>query len=644
MLTGLPSLLMNSGPPLIFPMGEEDEGALLDQEPEARFYADQNRTTQVLPVVPTAIAARINTSDTLTIPMESNNLKRHNIDDQDSNSISKRIKAGRGISENVFRGWGSQRNVFTDSEAHTNQNLFGSLFPTSAMQNNMPSNSLVAGVNSSATSNLTSIDLALQHSGLSSVLFRDQIARNHAFNAMFLAKMGNSYSTFNSSHQQRPQPVWDEQRQNGLTTTPMNLQNQLSNLQSLQQLNQMLYGNMTLPTSNVSHHSLLPTQEQIMIRNLQMTNNGQQDIANSSNSNTTNNFVSSESTTYQIPQQLNSSHRPICSPFRSSLELPPCEEGQIEPYNGRQFFSLGINEDPNWLSEFHCFVRSDLVEIYRASNDDVKTRNNSITYQQVGIRCRFCAHLPPSSRSGRSSAFPSSLRQIYQSFTMMLRDHFATCDAMPSTYYEKFTKLKDKPAQGATDSKRYWIYSAKKIGMLDTAEGIVLNQQSRYDGANMASFGTVNGQKWEDDAYRSESLVRPSDNQLVGEFLILLISQVQPIRLTETECIGNRRSLRVGLPGFGCRFCCDQKRFGLCRMFPARRRTLPNKVNDLYEHFRRCALCPQTIKDKLELSKSQMTTSFQSDQGGDREFFDRVWSRLGHSITSEQDRSNQGTA
>ena len=174
MLTGLPSLLMNSGPPLIFPMGEEDEGALLDQEPEARFYADQNRTTQVLPAVPTAIAARINTSDTLNIPMESNNLKRHNVDEQDSNSISKRIKAGRGITENVFRGWGPQRNVFTDSDAHTNQNLFGSLFPTSAMQNNMPSNSLVAGVNSSATSNLTSIDLALQHSGLSSVLLLGQ--------------------------------------------------------------------------------------------------------------------------------------------------------------------------------------------------------------------------------------------------------------------------------------------------------------------------------------------------------------------------------------------------------------------------------------------------------------------------------------
>ena len=28
---------------------------------------------------------------------------------------------------------------------------------------------------------------------------------------------------------------------------------------------------------------------------------------------------------------------------------------------------------------------------------------------------------------------------------------------------DRFVMLKDKPAQGATDSKRYWIYSAKVV-------------------------------------------------------------------------------------------------------------------------------------------------------------------------------------
>ena len=214
---------------------------------------------------------------------------------------------------------------------------------------------------------------------------------------------------------------------------------------------------------------------------------------------------------------------------------------------------------------------------------------------------------------------------------MMLRDHFSHCESIPASVGTEFNILKDKPAQGATDSKRYWIYSAKKIGMIDTNEGIMMTQESRYEGSIMKSFGTIGGQTWEDEALRNDSLVRPSDRGQVSEFLFILMSQVQPIRLTETECIGNRRSLQVGLPGFGCRYCCDQKRLGLCRMFPARRRTLPHKVNDLYDHIRRCSLCPQAVKDSLEQSRLQMMVSFRADQGPNREFYDSIWSRLGHS-------------
>lgn len=212
----------------------------------------------------------------------------------------------------------------------------------------------------------------------------------------------------------------------------------------------------------------------------------------------------------------------------------------------------------------------------------------------------------------------------------MLRDHFGNCDAMPTPIQEKFRLLKDKPAQGATDSKRYWMYSATKIGMTDSTDGIMMTVQSRIAGARSPPFGTSDGQRWDDDVFRSVPLVLPSDRTLVSEFLFVLMSQVQPIRLMEAECIGNRRSLRVGLPGFGCRYCCENRRLGLCRMFPARRRTLPGKVNDVYDHLRRCSVCPESVKNHLERTKHQMNTGFHADQGGDREFFDRVWSRLGH--------------
>jgi hypothetical protein len=106
--------------------------------------------------------------------------------------------------------------------------------------------------------------------------------------------------------------------------------------------------------------------------------------------------------------------------------------------------------------------------------------------------------------------------------------------------------LKDKPAQGATDSKRYWIYSAMMIGLTDSSDGIMINEHTRAVGARSPPFGTSPGQRWEDDTCRSVPLVLPSDRTLVSEFLFVLMSQVQPIRLMESECIGNRRSLRTG--------------------------------------------------------------------------------------------------
>jgi hypothetical protein len=331
------------------------------------------------------------------------------------------------------------------------------------------------------------------------------------------------------------------------------------------------------------------------------------------------------------PQPISTqSERSISSSTQVLPHLPPCDEGLVPAYSQRPKHPLGIDEDHNWLSEFHCFVRSELVEVFRASREDCKARNNSIAYHQVGIRCRFCAHISPTARAGRSSAFPSSLRQLYQSFTMMLRDHFGKCDMMPSRVRKDFLALKDKPSQGATDSKRFWIYSGMKVGMADSANGIAVTENTIATWAKVPPFGTSPDQQWADDSMRSVPLVTPEDRSLVPEFLHALLSNVQLVRLTEAERIGNRRSLQAGLPGFGCRYCCEHRRLGLCRVFPARRRTLPGKITDLHDHIRRCTVCPTEVKEHIEHLHKQMQREGATDQEEEKEFFDRIWARLGH--------------
>jgi hypothetical protein len=690
MLTGIASILMSSGPPPDTQVGEGDKEKLskhgLDELPADAGLADRmslvHGDSHGAPVIAAAFGFRDGGCDMLNTSTNSNSCKRQADVNDESSIPSKRSKFETTGCDVVFRGWGPNGNAInvSDSGLSANQNFIGSLLSNQMTQNSFLSNSSAP----SAASFPDATSFSLGNEGLPSILYRDQVTRDRTINAMLLAKlvasneqlgaMGSSAPFLNSSQnllqlQQRLRPLggWGNSYQQPgiLTASPVELQ-QIANMQSLSQLNQRLYGNVGPPLSMPGYRSLPnennqanSSQEQFsarprgcpsilngndqgsssaeqlsaLFRQIYGTNGGnQQSIMNApapGNVNFALNITNRELSLFQVPQEQPSLLQ------RSILDLPSCDEGQIESHLTRPFFPLGIPEDPNWLSEFHCFVRSHLVEVFRAGYDDVKIRNNSIVYQQVGIRCRFCANMPHGVRSGRASAFPSSLRQIYQSFTMMLRDHFVSCEAIPSSTLEEFTALKNKPAQGATDSKRYWIYSAKKIGMIDSPDGIVINQKSRTEGIDVPSFGTVSGQTWEDEAFHGASLVRPGDRELVAEFLLVLLSQVQPIRLTEAECIGNRRSLRVGLPGFGCRFCCEHKRLGLCRMFPARRRTLPNKVNDLYDHLRRCILCPQSIKDSLEDAKRRLTTSFQSDQAGDREFFDRVWSRMGHTAGSD---------
>ena len=315
------------------------------------------------------------------------------------------------------------------------------------------------------------------------------------------------------------------------------------------------------------------------------------------------------------------------SDSRPLLLLPPIDEGLALHYSQRTFVPLGIDEDNNWLSELHCLVRLQLVEVFRAGRQEVAARsaNKRINYLQVGVRCRFCAHLSTNLRAARSSAFPSSIRQIYQSFTMMLRDHFGHCSAMPDHHKKKFLELKTSASQGASHSKHYWNYSAKRVGLADTDSGIVVTERTLAEGKLEPPFGSKAGQV---TASTQTSLVLVEDRALVNDFMYTLMNQAHMVHLLPSEQIGNRKSLRKEMPGFGCRYCSRVGWLGLSRMFPARRRTLRSKVLDLYTHLKRCSLCPQEVKTLLESLEARRA---EGDTEGEKLFFDHIWTRLTNS-------------
>jgi len=300
--------------------------------------------------------------------------------------------------------------------------------------------------------------------------------------------------------------------------------------------------------------------------------------------------------------------------------------------------ALGIPEDQNWLSEFHCFVRDNLIEACNAfvkEPPDAST-GKMPTHQQVGIRCRYCAHVDRELRAKRSSAYPSSTGQLYQSFTMMLRDHFGKCKNIPNHHKKEFSRLKGNISQGSTDAKQYWEYSASKLGFKNSEYGIIITDESKEAAKNLLPFGWNTSTFREREKRPSVPMVQPQDSKVLPPFLYTLFSLSQRVHLLPSERRRNRRGLPVGLPGFGCKYCVQVGWLGQSRTFPVRRRTIRDKANDLYEHMCRCRLCPLELKvllkdlkkEDLRTQTDSTNTSLQGFDQQEKRFFNALWSKL----------------
>jgi hypothetical protein len=152
--------------------------------------------------------------------------------------------------------------------------------------------------------------------------------------------------------------------------------------------------------------------------------------------------------------------------------------------NGSIFgLRLGAPDDPQYLNSLHCFVRAELLEFFSIS--DVKklppsspasSRNTSSSSihnnkpQRVGLRCVYCAQNSSKSERGTtmSTFAPKSLVELYRSVCTWQRLHFKSCPCIPQQVQDTYWKL--KYADRTRGRKSHWIDSAKKLGLVDSAE------------------------------------------------------------------------------------------------------------------------------------------------------------------------------
>lgn len=299
---------------------------------------------------------------------------------------------------------------------------------------------------------------------------------------------------------------------------------------------------------------------------------------------------------------------------------------------------LTKTDDPHWLSEMQCNVRSDLVEVYSFKKKDCLdgyVGRKEPDVGQLGIRCVFCKTLPRAERSSGCLLFPDSLATIQTKVGDMIRLHFPSCPAMPDDVKSTFRSLRGFGAKADGDAQQYWIDAARDIGLTDVppgGQGWGINfrrdplEPSPADNLDRETAGAATFQ------FGKSSLVRAEDKGMCTDHAMLLLRQIKPCRFKKTDRRGGPgargRDRVIGFPGVCCRHCSSKNNFG--RYFPVSAKNLTdNTANSLQAHMLSCSRCPESIKASLAylihrgtLQKAELSGSWK------KTFFKRVWERL----------------
>ncbi|KAL7561581.1 hypothetical protein ACA910_004174 [Epithemia clementina (nom. ined.)] len=193
--------------------------------------------------------------------------------------------------------------------------------------------------------------------------------------------------------------------------------------------------------------------------------------------------------------------------YGASHPSPPMHHNPSQPYHKRML--LAMPSDSESLSDRQCYVRSEMCEIFAATEHDVAARHSKgaqkLVVGQVGIRCLHCAHLRPRDRAERAVCYPSSISRIYQTVADMQRFHFEHCKEIPKHVSNVYKNLKTTRPRGVGSPQTYWIQSAKALGLVDTGGGIRFDtdvakessspqQHHHRSGGSQEHFSTSDGE------------------------------------------------------------------------------------------------------------------------------------------------------
>lgn len=136
--------------------------------------------------------------------------------------------------------------------------------------------------------------------------------------------------------------------------------------------------------------------------------------------------------------------------------------------------SLYAEGDEDYINPIHNILRRDILEVFVDTDRPIHNNSNISNHHaprnarfavgRVGLRCRFCKHLPPgSSTANLSTIYPETLEGIYRACSVRFQKrHLGICQYIPEAIKAELDILgNEKSCRG---SKSYWVESALRLG------------------------------------------------------------------------------------------------------------------------------------------------------------------------------------
>jgi hypothetical protein len=163
-----------------------------------------------------------------------------------------------------------------------------------------------------------------------------------------------------------------------------------------------------------------------------------------------------------------------------SARLPAVEEQKfgtstaLSETDGRP---MALSSDVEQLTVYQVLIRRSL-EYFVAGETDVATsvrgRKQKIRVGQIGVRCKYCAHVPLRQRSKGAVYYAKSLINVYQAAQNIATAHFATdaaCPFMPSEIREEIAI--QRPRRDASKAGRsYWVEACRMMGIVERDDAL----------------------------------------------------------------------------------------------------------------------------------------------------------------------------